>query len=190
LRGASDSRSADQAGAPVWIAGPGLEHAEREVEGLHAVAGGRLLVGAEAISERVLSTVDGAAIVHIAAHGRFRDDQPLLSCVDLADGPLYAYDLDRLHRGPTTVVLSACDVGRSAVSRGDQLSGLATTLLGRGTATVIASVVPVPDERTAGVMTSLHRALRAGRPAAAALAEAQAAHGETGFVCLGYGGGR
>ncbi|MEV0049734.1 CHAT domain-containing protein [Saccharopolyspora shandongensis] len=190
LRGASDSRSADRAGAPVWIAGPGLEHAEREVEGLHAVAGGRLLVGAEAISERVLSTVDGTAIVHIAAHGRFRDDQPLLSCVDLADGPLYAYDLDRLHRGPTTVVLSACDVGRSAVSRGDQLSGLATTLLGRGTATVIASVVPVPDERTAGVMTSLHRALRAGRPAAAALAEAQAEHGETGFVCLGYGGGR
>jgi hypothetical protein len=190
LRGASDARSADRTGDPVWVAGPGLEHAEREVRGLHAIAGGRLLVGADAASERVLSTVDGAATVHIAAHGRFRDDQPLLSCVDLADGPLYAYDLDRLHRGPTTVVLSACDVGRSAVSRGDQLSGLAATLLGRGTATVIASVVPVPDERTAGVMVSLHRALREGRPPAAALAEAQAEHGETGFVCLGYGGDR
>ncbi|WP_223839845.1 CHAT domain-containing protein [Saccharopolyspora pogona] len=190
LRGASDARSADRVGAPVWVAGPGLDHAEREVQGLHAVAGGRLLVGADATTKRVLSTVDGAGVVHIAAHGRFRDDQPLLSCLDLADGPLYAYDLDRLHRGPTTVVLSACDVGRSAVSRGDQLSGLATTFLGRGTATVIASVVPVPDERTASVMVSLHRALREGRPAAAALAGAQAEHGEAGFVCLGYGGDR
>ncbi|MCI2421161.1 CHAT domain-containing protein [Saccharopolyspora sp. K220] len=190
LRGALDARAADQTGAPVWVAGPGLQHAEREVRGLHAIAGGQLLVGADASSERVLSAVDGAATVHIAAHGRFRDDQPLLSCLDLVDGPLYAYDLDRLHRGPTTVVLSACDVGRSVVSRGDQVSGLAATLLGRGTATVIASVVPVPDERTASVMASLHRALRAGSPPATALAEAQAQHGETGFVCLGYGGDR
>lgn len=100
LRGASDARAADRTGAHVWVAGPGLEHAEREVQGLHAIEGGRLLIGADATSERVMSTVDGAATVHIAAHGRFRDDQPLLSCVDLVDGPLYAYDLDRLHRGP------------------------------------------------------------------------------------------
>lgn len=190
LRAALDARAVDPAGSSVWIAGPGLDHAEREVRALHAAAGGRLLLGADATTERALSTVDGAAVVHFAAHGRFRDDQPLLSCLDLADGPLYAYDLDRLHRGPTTVVLSACDVGRSAVSRGDQLSGLATTLLGRGTATVIASVVPVPDERTAEVMTSLHAALRAGTAPAEALARAQAEHGESGFVCLGYGGAR
>ncbi|RKT84883.1 CHAT domain-containing protein [Saccharopolyspora antimicrobica] len=190
LRSALDARAADPAGTAVWIAGPGLDHAEREVRALHGAAGGRLLTGAVATTERVLSTVDGAAVVHIAAHGRFRDDQPLLSCLDLADGPLYAYDLDRLHRGPATVVLSACDVGRSAVGRGDQLSGLATTLLGRGTATVIASVVPVPDERTVDVMTSLHRSLSSGVAPAEALAAAQAEHGESGFVCLGYGGDR
>ncbi|GGI92709.1 CHAT domain-containing protein [Saccharopolyspora subtropica] len=188
MRGAVDARAADPAGAPVWIGGPGLAHADREVRALHAAGGGRLLVGANATAERVLATVDGAGVVHIAAHGRFRDDQPLLSCVDLADGPLYAYDLDQLHRGPTTVVLSACDVGRSVISRGDQLTGLAVTLLGRGTATVIASVVPVPDERTVDVMMSLHRSLREGAAPAAALASAQAEHGEAGFVCLGYGG--
>ncbi|MGW1677130.1 CHAT domain-containing protein [Saccharopolyspora sp. NPDC002376] len=190
LRAAQDARAADPAGSAVWIAGPGLRHAEREARALHGAAGGRLLAGADATTEHLLSTVDGAAVAHIAAHGRFRDDQPLLSCLDLADGPLYAYDLDRLHRGPATVVLSACDVGRSVVSRGDQLSGLATTLLGRGTSTVIASVVPVPDERTVNVMMSLHRALRDGVAPAEALAAAQAEHGESGFVCLGYGGDR
>ncbi|MFD0918379.1 CHAT domain-containing tetratricopeptide repeat protein [Saccharopolyspora rosea] len=187
LRGARDARES-VGDRQVWISGPGLEHAEDEVASLHDMAGGRLLTGPNATAERVLDTVDGAATAHIAAHGRFRDDQPLLSCLDLADGPLYTYDLDRLHRGPTTVVLSACEVGRSAVHRGDQLSGLAATLLGRGTATVIASVVPVPDERTARVMLALHTALREGRAPATALAEAQAAHGESGFVCLGYGG--
>ena len=173
---------------PVWVSGPGLDYAESEVGALHEASGGHLLIGGDATAERVLDAADGAHLVHIAAHGWFRHDQPLLSCLDLADGPLYGYDLDRLRRGPSTVVLSACEVGRSAVSRGDELSGLAAALLGRGTATVIASVVPVPDERTAEVMVTLHSALQRGTPPAEALAEAQRAHGESGFICFGYGG--
>ena len=188
LRGAADLRDGAERDRHVWVAGPGLQHAEREVRVLHDIAGGTLLTGGSATTERVTSTLDGAAVVHIAAHGRFRGDQPLLSCLDLADGPLYGYDLDRLRHGPTTVVLSACEVGQSAISGCDQLSGLAAALLGRGTATVIASVIPVPDDRTAAVMVSLHAALRRGLPPATALAEAQAEHGESGFVCLGYGG--
>lgn len=172
----------------VWVAGPGLDHAESEVAALHETSGGQLLVRGDATTERVLHAADGANMVHIAAHGWFRQDQPLLSCLDLADGPLYGYDLDGLRRGPSTVVLSACEVGRSAVSRGDELSGLAAALLGRGTATVIASVVPVPDERTAEVMVTLHSALQRGVPPAEALADAQRAHGESGFICFGHGG--
>ncbi|GAA2818930.1 CHAT domain-containing protein [Saccharopolyspora taberi] len=188
LRGVADLREGAGRDRQVWVSGPGLPDAEREVRALHEVAGGALLTGRSATAEDVLSTVDGAAVAHIAAHGRFRSDQPLLSCLELADGPLYGYDLDRLQRGPATVVLSACEVGQSAISGCDQLSGLAAALLGRGTATVIASVIPVPDDRTAAVMVTLHAALRRGLPPAQALAEAQAEHGETGFVCLGYGG--
>jgi tetratricopeptide (TPR) repeat protein len=189
LGGAERARAANPAGGKAWIAGPRLDHAEREVRTLHHRGGGRLLTGSGARTDRVLSALDGARVAHLAAHGHFRDDQPLLSCLDLDDGPLYAHDLDGLRRSPTTVVLSACDVGKSAISRGDQLSGLTATLLDRGTATVIASVVPVPDERTVEVMLTLHDRLDAGLPPAAALAEAQAGHGETGFICIGYGGG-
>nr|WP_233626945.1 CHAT domain-containing protein [Saccharopolyspora sp. HNM0986] len=187
MRGRADGRS-ESDGESVWVAGPGLEHAEREVRALHRAGGGRLLTGADAGAEQVLSAVDGAGAAHIAAHGWFRADQPLLSCLDLADGPLYGYDLDRLRSGPRTVVLSACEAGRSVVGRADQLTGLAATLLGRGTVTVIASVVPIPDERTVHVMVALHDSLRRGVAPAEALASAQARHGETGFLCLGYGG--
>ncbi|SFS46363.1 CHAT domain-containing protein [Saccharopolyspora flava] len=189
LGGAARARVSEPGGERVWVAGPGLDHAEREVTTLQRRGGGRLLAGDQARTDQVLSAVDGASVAHLAAHGHFRADQPLLSCLDLADGPLYAHDLDGLHRSPATVVLSACDVGKSAISRGDQLSGLTATLLERGTATVIASVVPVPDERTVEVMLTLHEALDAGLPPAAALAKAQAVHGESGFICIGYGGG-
>lgn len=188
LRCAAHTRERRFGAGHVWIAGPGLDHAEREVRTLHARSGGRLLAGADATPERVLSTIDGARTVHIAAHGRFRDDQPLLSCLDMANGPLYGVDLDRLRRGPTTVVLSACEVGRSTLNRCNELGGMAMVLLGRGTATVIASILPVPDARTAEVMVSLHAALRRGLAPAAALACAQAEHGEAGFLCLGHGG--
>ena len=188
LRADDDARRARGNSERVWVAGPRLEHAEREVRALHGESGGQLITGAEAAVEAVLAAADGAGILHIAAHGEFRDDQPLLSALELADGPLYGYDLDRLHRGPATVVLSACEVGRSAVSRGDELSGLATALLGRGTATVIASIVPVSDERAAEVMLALHAGLRRGLSPAQALAAAQREHGETGFLCFGHGG--
>lgn len=187
-RAAWDARLAADDGRAVWVCGPDLEHAEREVRALHQAAGGQLLVGPDARTNKILTSVDGSALVHIAAHGTFRRDQPLLSCLDMDDGPLYGYDLDHLQRGPRTVVLSACEVGRSVVSRGDELMGLAATLLGRGTVTLIASVIPVPDERTARVMLSLHKQLRHGVPPATALAKAQAEHGESGFICLGYGG--
>ncbi|MBE9374841.1 CHAT domain-containing protein [Saccharopolyspora sp. HNM0983] len=187
LRAARDARANSGRGR-LWVSGPGLDHAEREVRALHGEAAGRLLTGSRARCPDVLAALDGVRIAHIAAHGTFRDQQPLLSCLDLADGPLYCYDLDRIRTAPATVVLSACEVGRSVAGRGNQVSGVAATLLGRGTSTVIASVVPVPDERTAAVMLSLHRRLRRSVPPAQALAAAQHEHGESGFVCLGYGG--
>lgn len=187
LRAAQDARGCSGSGR-LWVSGPGLEHAEREARALHGESGGVLLTGAQARCSDVLTALNGVRTAHIAAHGSFREQQPLLSCVELADGPLYCYDLERVRTAPTTVVLSACEVGKSAADSGDQVVGLAATLLGRGTSTVIASVVPVPDERACAVMLSLHRRLRRSVPPARALAAAQVEHGESGFLCLGYGG--
>ena len=171
-----------------WVAGPALEHAEPEVHSLHGAhgqAGGGLLVGESSTVDAVLSAMDTCAVTHIAAHGRFRSDHPLFSALELADGPLYVHDLERLRRAPRLIVLSACEGGLSAVRPGDELMGLAAALFGRGTATLVASVVPVPDEPTSKVMAALHAALREGLTPAAALASAQAEHGQLGFVCFG-----
>ena len=139
-----------------------------------------------------MQTLDGATLAHIACHGQFRSDSPLFSALELADGPLHAYDLQRLRRAPETIVLSACELAVSDTRPGDELLGFAAALIAIGTRTIIASVVPVPDAAAKRLMLGLHRHLTAGHPPAAALAMAQAAlrpleSALAGFVCLGAG---
>ena len=183
-------------GGTVLVAGPGLEQAGPEVADLALVhPGASTWVGAAATSDAFLSAADGADLVHVAAHGRFRADNPLLSSIRLADGPLTVYDLERLGRPPRRLVLSACEAGLSAARPGDELMGVAASLLALGTHTLVASVIPVRDTATRPLMVDFHRRLAAGARPAQALAEAQAAvppdHPDAlsaaGFVCFGAG---
>ena len=145
------------------VVAPGLSSEDRE-----AVAMARIydeptiLVGDAATVPHTLAALDGATIGHIAAHGTFRSDSPLFSCLHLADGPLTVHDLERLPRPPHIMLLSACDTAVTASVGSDELLGLVTGLLGLGTASVLASVVPVNDVATVEVMRSVHTALHRG----------------------------
>jgi hypothetical protein len=59
--------------------------------------------------------------------------------------------------------------------------------LGLGTATLVASVLPVPDALAQRVTVAFHRALAAGIGPAAALAAATAGERFVPFVCFGSG---
>ncbi|MGH8968471.1 MAG: CHAT domain-containing protein, partial [Actinomycetes bacterium] len=175
-------------GAVALVAGPRLDHAEAEIAALAGCyPGATVLRGDAATADGTREALDGARLAHVAAHGRFRSDNPLFSCLEMADGPLTVYDLERLRRAPEVLVLSACDSGLSDVKPGDELMGLAAAVMSLGTRTLIASVVPVADEPTRPFMEALHRRLRSGRPPASALAVTTAETGLDGFVCLGAG---
>jgi len=174
--------------APVLVAGPGLIHAIPEVTALAALyPGSRALVAADATVDATLRALDGASLAHLAVHGHHDRDNVLFSSLDLADGPLMAYDVQRLATAPRQVVLSACDVGRSVVRPGDEILGFTAALLHSGTATVISSVTRVADDITPGIMTAYHGALRAGISPASALAIACAGEPLSPFVCFGAG---
>jgi hypothetical protein len=160
----------------VWIAGPGLAHAEREVRTLAARYGGQALVGSEARVEAVRGALPGASTAHLAAHGRVRSDAAGSAGIRMADGVLCDDTLEGLDRVPAVVVLSACGAA------GGRLS---PALQRMGTRSVIASVSEVSDEAVAGLMSALHEGLAAGTPPAAALARAQRDHGPHGFNCYG-----
>ena len=175
---------------PVSLAhGPGLPQAEAEIKALGQLyPDAEPLYGAHASAEAVAKSWDGARLAHLAAHGRFRKDNPLFSNLELADGPLTVYDLESLGRAPRVLVLSACDSALSGIHPGDELMGVASALLAQGSKTLIASVAPVGDEHTRALMSRLHLELGQGARPAHALAAAQAAHPEApAFICLGSG---
>ncbi len=167
------------------VAGPHLAAAEAEIAAVARLhPGARTVVGGEARSRAVLRGLARADLAHLSAHGFEWDGAPMYTGLWLDDGPLFAYDLERVRRLPSLVVLSSCGSGRSVPAASGLPLGMAASLLARGSATVVASVLPVSDEATAAAMARAHGALRAGRPPAAVVAEHLA---DSGFVCFGAG---
>jgi len=175
-------------GPPLLVAGPDLRYAAGEVTEIAKVYPGcRPLLAEAATVSTTLRALDGAPLAHLAAHGHHDRENVLFSRLDLADGPLMAYDIQQLAAAPRHVVLSACDVGQTVVRPGEEILGFTAALLYVGTATVISSVTRVADDEAVGLMTSYHRALRDGvRPAEALAAAALSAPLST-FVCFGSG---
>jgi CHAT domain-containing protein len=149
--------------ARVLIAGPGLESGGAELDTLalrHPEA--TLLRGDDATVERSLEALDGAAVAHVAAHGRFREDSPLFSSLDLDDGPLTVHDFERLGRAPHRIVLSACESGVVAPIGAGEMLGLVSAMLAMGSAGIVSSVAKVNDQATAELMLDVHAAMDSG----------------------------
>ncbi len=163
------------AGRVVLVGGPGLTSGAQEIKDLARLYPDAVVLGdGTATAERVLAAIDGAALVHVAAHGTFRADSPLFSALELDDGPLTVYDLERLHQAPHRIVMSSCNSAVGAPSGADELLGLVSALIAQGCAGVVASVGPVTDPATVALMLALHRGLAAGASPARALVTARA----------------
>ena len=173
---------------PLLVAGPDLAHAAAEVTAIAKIyPGSRLLLAESATVSATLRGLDGSPLAHLAAHGHDERENFLFSRLDLADGPLMAYDIQQLAAPPGQVILSACDVGRSVVRPGEELLGFTAALLYIGTATVISSVARVADDAAVGVMTAYHRRLTAGAGRPRRSPRPAAAEPFSPFVCFGSG---
>jgi hypothetical protein len=171
----------------VVVAGPGLRAAGQEAE---AVAGAwrdaRLLVGDDATCAATVERLPSAGVVHLATHGKHETDNPLFSSLRLADGPLFAHELDGVDLRGAVVVLSACEAGLSSVRIGGEPLGLTSVLLRLGARAVVSSVAPLRDDVAARVMPGLHEGLRDGATPGEALARAVALEDEpVPLVCFG-----
>ena len=170
------------------VAGPGLPRAQAEAS---TVAGIWARVAevqdlSSATSADLLDAMATGRVVHVAAHGVHRGENPMFSSVSMTGGPLFAYELDQRGQAPEHVVLSACDAGRSTVRAGEEALGLTSVLLQLGTACVVAGVARVHDDVAAEIMQRYHVELARGRDAAEALClVGQEVDLPSPFVCFG-----
>jgi CHAT domain-containing protein len=148
-----------------------LPHTQQEAEMVRAILGGQVCYDADAGRESLFAPP--GQVLHIAAHGEYRIDQPDLSYIYLADGQLYTDDLLQLDMSYELVTLSACETGRARAVPGDELVGLGRGFLYAGAGALVASLWRVDDILIVRLMEHLYRALQAGASKAAALRDAQ-----------------
>jgi CHAT domain-containing protein len=161
-----------------FAAGPRVPRGREEIEAAAAAWERAFVLGdGEASVDRVTALASSVDVLHVAAHGRHAVDNPLFSGLELGDGTLFGYDIDLMPEVPDTVVLSACEVGRSSVRWGEEAVGMTRIWLHAGTRCVIAAPVIVADDAACELLGAMHGGLAAGASASEALADAAASTG-------------
>lgn len=154
----------------VTIASTGVEESTREVALLSAIwPEASSLEGAAVTTDRVLSALADDDLVHIGAHGHLRRDNPMLSTLECADGPLYGYELVRAGRVSRTVLLWSCALGGARMPGDVGVAGWPAMLARLGCNAVIAAPGALPSEPAPELAAEVHRGLARGEPTDAVL---------------------
>jgi CHAT domain-containing protein/tetratricopeptide (TPR) repeat protein len=133
------------------------------------------LIGPEATVDQLRLHAPQCGVLHLATHGLFRAEAPLLSGLQLADRWLAVRDIYDLSLNASLVTISACESGLSCVTGGDELVGLVRGFLYAGAASLLVSLWMVDDEAMARFIVEFYRVWQAGVPKAQALRQVQRA---------------
>ncbi|MGB8542706.1 MAG: CHAT domain-containing tetratricopeptide repeat protein [Candidatus Acidiferrales bacterium] len=165
-------KSMHATGAPLILGVPDAQ-APLILQEVRAVADilpeSELIVGSAANERTLREKGLQSRLIHIATHGRFRQDNPMFSGICLGDAYLSLYDLYQLKLNAELVTLSGCATGMNVVTPGDELLGLVRGLLFAGAHSVLLSLWDVHDQSTADFMTCFYRRLEDGKDKSSAL---------------------
>ncbi len=157
-----------------------LPGAEAEAIEIASRIPGSILRTREAASEAAFKVeASDVGLVHLAAHAKVDELDPLYSTVFLAPAPgqdglleaheIYSMDLS----GADLITLSACETGLGRVGRGDEQWGFVRTFLSAGAKSAMVSNWDVSDEETKQLMTEFYSSRLEGDSDAQALRSAQ-----------------
>lgn len=168
-----------RASAPLRSAGlvigpdlPGTDQERRSFERAHP--GCVVAAGEGSTPAAVASMFNGLDLVHVAAHGSFRLDRPLLSSIRLHGGEA---TLDRIlprRIHSPLVILSSCEGGQQGVSDGSEVLGFASVMLARGAAGVLGPLTVVRDLECGDFVAEIHERLAGGARFVDAVADVRA----------------
>jgi CHAT domain-containing protein len=138
-----------------------------------------VLVGERATEAELRRYAPTAGLLHLAAHARPNDAEPLFARLALApagddDGQLHAYEIEALRLPGTLVVLSACETGAGRLLAGEGVLSLSRAFLRAGASGTVATLWPV-GPATADLMGAFYQSLARGEAPAGALRQAKLA---------------
>ncbi|SDH75750.1 CHAT domain-containing protein [Propionivibrio dicarboxylicus] len=158
-----------------------LPFAEKEAQLVATIfSKSEVLLKEQASKKNLIDYGAGFRYLHFATHGKFDADDPLGSALMLAGnsatdprdrltvGELYSMSLDA-----ELVTLSACETGLGKIANGDDVVGLVRGFLYAGANQVVSTLWPIDDEATSSLMAGFYTYLKAGKPSADAMRQAQ-----------------
>ncbi len=138
------------------------------------VASGRdYLLGEDATLDKVRAAARDSDLLHLAAHGLFRPEAPLLSSIHLSDQWMAVQDVYDLDLKASLVTLSACETGLGHDEGGDDMVGLVRGFLHAGASSLLVSLWMVDDTSMTDLMIRFYTYWLAGKSKSQALQQAQ-----------------
>ena len=122
-----------------------------------------MFIGSEATKVAFLDVAPRSNALHLATHAMVDEIDPLYSEILLAGQDnepdiLEAHEVFRLDLSNTDIItLSACDTGRGAIGKGDEIMGFTRTFLGAGASSLLVSLWRVSDASTEQLMEAFYR---------------------------------
>jgi CHAT domain-containing protein len=119
------------------------------------------------------------AILHLACHASFENEEPQHSALQLTDGQVDVAEISGARLNFEEVILSACNTGQRALKvqsvelTGDDILGLPGAFLEAGVRSVLVSIPPASDSATIRFMALYHEERSVGTTPLCALQKAQ-----------------
>jgi len=143
-----------------------LPYAEKEVQQIKKIHNDAYILIGKAASEAAFKkhSMD-YDIIHVASHGEFNLDTPLLSCLRLApgegeDGRLETREIFGHNLNAYLVVLSACDTALGKLTKGDEVIGLTRAFIFAGTPSILGTIWSVNDRSTSILMVNFYHNIK------------------------------
>ena len=150
-------------GAVFGYGGETLGKIDKEIEYIRALfPDSRVYSGEKATKDCFFENSDKSSFLHIACHGKFRQDNPFLSGFLLSDGWITYQDIFHMNLDAGLVTLSACETGRCEVFQGEEIMGLVRSFLASKIPSIVSSLFKVNDDVTCRLMKSFYSNLKDG----------------------------
>lgn len=164
-----------------------LPYAYEEAQKAQEIMGGELLSGEEASEDNFKLMADAYKVIHIAAHARVDDQNPLYSSIYFSpevegeeDQALEVFELFNMKLKADLIVLSACETGVGEMKQGEGIISLAWGASYAGAKSVLTSLWQVNDLATSKIIEVFYSFLEKGMDKDEALRQAKLKYLEEG----------